>query len=55
MSHIASGQVWQNNGEQTTNFETGEGIPAWQFRLEARLLEVRVLLPGFQTTNFMAV
>ncbi|KAH6904427.1 SWI/SNF complex 60 kDa subunit [Coprinopsis sp. MPI-PUGE-AT-0042] len=40
MNHTVSGQVWQNNGEQTPNFETGEGIPAWQFRLEGRLLEI---------------
>ena len=42
LSNTVSGQVWQNGGEpSTTNFETGEGIPAWQFRIEGRLLEVR--------------
>jgi hypothetical protein len=34
--------LWQNvSGEVPTepNFETGEGIPAWQFKIEGRLLE----------------
>ncbi|EAU87711.1 SWI/SNF complex 60 kDa subunit, partial [Coprinopsis cinerea okayama7 len=40
LSHTTSGQLWQTNGEQVANFETGEGIPAWQFRIEGRLLEI---------------
>ena len=42
LSHTVSGQVWQTGGEPSNaNFETGEGIPAWQVRIEGRLLEVR--------------
>uniref|UniRef100_A0A8H7XP97 DM2 domain-containing protein n=1 Tax=Psilocybe cubensis TaxID=181762 RepID=A0A8H7XP97_PSICU len=42
MSHTVSGQQWQNMGEPQVapNFETGEGIPAWSFKIEGRLLEV---------------
>jgi len=42
LSHTVSGQQWQNAGEITpaANFETGEGIPAWAFKVEGRLLEV---------------
>jgi SWI/SNF-related matrix-associated actin-dependent regulator of chromatin subfamily D len=46
LSHTVSGQAWQS-GETSTpstadppNFETGQGIPAWQLKIEARLLEV---------------
>jgi len=42
LSHSTSGQVWQTGTDQpTTNVETGEGIPAWSFKVEGRLLEVR--------------
>ncbi|KAK0197359.1 BAR-domain-containing protein [Armillaria mellea] len=40
LSHTVSSQIWQTGGEQMANFETGEGIPAWSFRIEGRLLEV---------------
>lgn len=45
MSHTVSGQLWQNVSDMpaVTNFETGEGIPAWAFKIEGRLLEVRHL------------
>jgi SWI/SNF-related matrix-associated actin-dependent regulator of chromatin subfamily D len=39
--------VWQNGdvgtdgASRTVNFDTGEGIPAWQLKIEGRLLEVR--------------
>ncbi|KAL9710743.1 SWI/SNF and RSC complex subunit Ssr3 [Leucoagaricus gongylophorus] len=40
LSHSTSGQVWQTGTDQpTTNVETGEGIPAWSFKVEGRLLE----------------
>jgi SWI/SNF-related matrix-associated actin-dependent regulator of chromatin subfamily D len=44
LSHTVSSQQWQNPGEipPVANFETGEGIPAWAFKVEGRLLEVRV-------------
>lgn len=42
-----SGQVWQagdsaptEGAEAPVNFETGQGIPAWAFKIEGRLLEV---------------
>ncbi|TCD64932.1 SWI/SNF complex component snf12 [Steccherinum ochraceum] len=49
LSHTVSGQSWQQgtdptaadaSGETKPNLETGEGIPAWQFRIEGRLLEI---------------
>ncbi|KAH8102680.1 SWI/SNF complex 60 kDa subunit [Cristinia sonorae] len=47
LSHSLSGQLWQQGtdptdpvGEVKPNLETGEGIPAWQFKVEGRLLEV---------------
>ncbi|KAH9170731.1 SWI/SNF complex subunit [Lactarius sanguifluus] len=46
LSHTVSGQAWQS-GETSTpgtadppNFETGQGIPAWQLKVEGRLLEL---------------
>lgn len=44
LSHTVSSQQWQNVGEipPAANFETGEGIPAWPFKIEGRLLEVCV-------------
>lgn len=44
LSHTVSSQQWQNAGDipPAANFETGEGIPAWAFKIEGRLLEVRV-------------
>lgn len=48
LSHTVSGQVWQQSGDApipsadgNVNIETGEGIPAWQLKIEGRLLEVR--------------
>lgn len=44
LSHTASGQLWQTGGApQQPKFDTGDGIPAWQFKIEGRLLEVRVV------------
>lgn len=47
LSHTVSGQVWQTGlvgGDvPNINFDTGEGIPAWAFKIEGRLLEVRPL------------
>lgn len=47
MSHTISGQPWQtgvaeagSSEEVKVNPETGEGIPAWSFRIEGRLLEL---------------
>ncbi|TFK37555.1 hypothetical protein BDQ12DRAFT_666840 [Crucibulum laeve] len=40
LSHTVSGQLWQTGGETQPNFETGEGIPAWSFKIEGRLLEL---------------
>ncbi|KIY48606.1 SWI/SNF complex 60 kDa subunit [Fistulina hepatica ATCC 64428] len=41
LSHTVSGQVWQNSGvaSDKVNFETGEGIPAWELKVEGRMLE----------------
>ncbi|KAK7031327.1 SWI/SNF and RSC complexes subunit ssr3 [Favolaschia claudopus] len=41
MSHTVSGQSWQTTPDlnDSPNFETGEGIPAWQLKIEGRLLE----------------
>ncbi|CAL1697797.1 unnamed protein product [Somion occarium] len=50
LSHTVSGQIWQQGGDSSAtpapesgsniNPETGEGIPAWQFKVEGRLLEI---------------
>ncbi|KAF8622625.1 hypothetical protein AX15_006878 [Amanita polypyramis BW_CC] len=42
LSHTVSGQVWQTAADVSpqANFETGEGIPAWSFKVEGRLLEL---------------
>ncbi|KAI0270603.1 SWI/SNF complex subunit [Gloeopeniophorella convolvens] len=46
LSHTASGQPWQTGEASTSgtaeapNFETGQGIPAWQLKIEGRLLEL---------------
>ena len=41
LSHTVSGQLWQTGGDVgVPNFDTGEGIPAWAFKIEGRLLEV---------------
>ncbi|KAI9454270.1 SWI/SNF complex subunit [Russula earlei] len=44
LSHTASGQAWQSETStsgtaEPPNFETGQGIPAWQLKIEGRLLE----------------
>ncbi|KDQ52354.1 hypothetical protein JAAARDRAFT_162811 [Jaapia argillacea MUCL 33604] len=46
LSHTVSGQPWQSDsnplgdGTEGVNFETGAGIPAWQLKIEGRLLEL---------------
>jgi SWI/SNF-related matrix-associated actin-dependent regulator of chromatin subfamily D len=45
LSHTSSGQAWQSETQASgtadpPNFETGQGIPAWQLKVEGRLLEV---------------
>ncbi|KAI0944266.1 hypothetical protein AcW1_002018 [Taiwanofungus camphoratus] len=43
LSHMTSGQAWQQGTNESggkVNPETGEGIPAWSFRIEGRLLEI---------------
>ena len=45
LSHTVSGQAWQSEASASgaadpPNFETGQGIPAWQLKIEGRLLEV---------------
>lgn len=41
LSHTVSGQTWQTTDDQSTvNVETGEGVPAWQLRIDGRLLDV---------------
>jgi SWI/SNF-related matrix-associated actin-dependent regulator of chromatin subfamily D len=45
VSHTSSGQAWQSETPASgtadpPNFETGQGIPAWQLKIEGRLLEV---------------
>lgn len=40
LSHTVSGQLWQTGGDVVANFETGEGIPAWTFKIEGRMLEL---------------
>ncbi|KAH8822733.1 SWI/SNF complex protein [Flagelloscypha sp. PMI_526] len=45
LSHTVSGQAWQTNSmdndAEKPDFETGEGIAAWQFKLDGRLLEMQ--------------
>jgi SWI/SNF-related matrix-associated actin-dependent regulator of chromatin subfamily D len=45
LSHTVSGQAWQSEKSASgtadpPNFETGQGVPAWQLKIEGRLLEV---------------
>ena len=45
LSHTSSGQAWQletppSGTADAPNFETGQGIPAWQLKIEGRMLEV---------------
>ncbi|KAI6143230.1 SWI/SNF complex 60 kDa subunit [Pisolithus tinctorius] len=42
LSHSVSGQSWQVGDAESepVNFETGQGIPAWSFKVEGRLLEL---------------
>ena len=41
LSHTVSSQLWQvGEVPPVANFDTGEGIPAWAFKVEGRLLEV---------------
>lgn len=45
LSHTVSDQAWQNAGQAASdapNFETGQGIPSWTFKIEGRLLDVRL-------------
>lgn len=40
LSHTVSDQAWQNMGQnEPPNFETGQGIPSWAFKIEGRILE----------------
>jgi len=44
LSHTVSGQTWQSETSASgtadpPNFETGQGVPAWQLKIEGRLLE----------------
>jgi len=42
LSHTVSDQAWQTNGGpsgEAPNFEGGQGIPAWAFKIEGRVLE----------------
>ncbi|KZV74852.1 SWI/SNF complex subunit [Peniophora sp. CONT] len=39
VSHTVSEQVWQTSNSDEPNFETGKGVPAWQLKIEGRLLE----------------
>ena len=45
-----SGQPWQAGTESNENVnpDTGEGVPSWQFKIEGRLLEVRVSVSHLQ-------
>ena len=49
LSHTVSGQAWQREGLEgdaaQPNPETGENIPAWQLRIDGRMLEVRGRFP----------
>jgi SWI/SNF-related matrix-associated actin-dependent regulator of chromatin subfamily D len=41
VSHTVSDQVWQSGATPPEpNFETGQGVPAWQLKIEGRLIEV---------------
>jgi SWI/SNF-related matrix-associated actin-dependent regulator of chromatin subfamily D len=45
LSHTVANQSWQTGAPSgfdgtNVNLETGEGIPAWQLKIEGRLLEV---------------
>lgn len=53
LSHTVSGQTWQQpvtasvgEGEAgKVEHDSGDGIPAWQLRIDGRLLEVRTCHP----------
>ncbi|KAI0632673.1 SWI/SNF complex 60 kDa subunit [Trametes polyzona] len=44
LSHTVSGQAWQREGLDADaaqpNLETGENIPAWQLKIDGRVLEI---------------
>ena len=45
LSHTSSDQAWQREAAQSAeqpNFETGTGIAAWSFKVEGRVLDVRL-------------
>lgn len=50
LSHTVSGQAWQREGLEgdaaKPNLETGENIPAWQLKIDGRVLEVRGAILG---------
>lgn len=50
VSHTVSGQSWQagTESDNLTHSETGENIPAWQLKIEGRLLEARIFLMFLQ-------
>lgn len=57
MNHTVSGQPWQTGADagEVVNFETGEGVPAWAFRIEGRLLEVCFIACMRFTTSLTVV
>jgi SWI/SNF-related matrix-associated actin-dependent regulator of chromatin subfamily D len=57
LSHTVSGQLWQqsDSGDSTgLNFDTGQGIPAWQLKIEGRILEVSSLVLTYLFDNIRA-
>ncbi|KAF9265064.1 SWI/SNF complex 60 kDa subunit [Marasmius fiardii PR-910] len=52
LSHTVSGQPWQT--DEHANLENGENIPAWQFKIEGRLLEVRGSPPAHANLTYQA-
>jgi SWI/SNF-related matrix-associated actin-dependent regulator of chromatin subfamily D len=54
LSHTVSGQLWQqgeSGDAMRPNFETGQGIPAWQLKIEGRVLEASRYLFRFDQTR----
>jgi len=61
LSHSVQNQPWQratagDGSEPAVNFETGEGVPSWTFRIQGKLLEVSLWLwfHSFLTTHSTA-
>ena len=61
LSHSVQNQPWQrtaagDSSEPTVNFETGEGVPSWTFRIQGKLLDVSIqLYPQLCLTSLSAV